>query len=241
MLAKNDLDNGEYASAALHAKAAIENYPQAPAIPEAASITNEAYKMLKLENPDAETAGDASMRNRTVTSNATLDELPAPDVKEPVIIPFKAKEAPRDQQSPPAKKPAAVMQTAAAEQPVVAVTPETPQPAPVPAGETMMQSADGIRQDSWILAQDPASYTIQLLGTGNEKLLVALIKRLNLTDKAAYYRNASLDRPWFALTYGTYSSVSEANEAINRLPDDLLKGQPWIRKYGDIQPLINVQ
>ena len=241
MLAKNDLDNGAYANAALHAKAAIENYPQAPAIPEAASITNEAYKMLKLENPDTRTASETGMRNVTVTGNATLDELPAPDAKEPVIIPFKAKETPRNQQSPPAKKPAAETTTVAAEQAVGAVTPETPTPAPAPAGETTTQSANGIHQDAWILAQDPASYTIQLLGTGNEKLLVALIERLNLTDKAAYYRNASLDRPWYALTYGTYSSASEANEAINQLPDDLLKGQPWIRKYGAIQSLIKVQ
>jgi len=111
-------------------------------------------------------------------------------------------------------------------------------PASSRADATMSQAENGIRQESWLLAQDPGNYTIQLLGTGNERLLVALIKRLNLADKAAYYKNTQLDRPWYALTYGTFSSVSDANDAINQLPADLLKGQPWIRKYSDIQSLI---
>jgi len=238
LLAKNNLDNGDYANAALHAKAAIENYPQAPAIPEAASITNEAYKMLKIENPNAPAASATTMHDKSLVRGVSQDELPAPEVNEPVIIPFKAKESHHVQ---PAKKPAPAVKTATTQEPVAEITTDMPIAAPAKANGTMIQSADGIKQESWILAQDPAKYTIQLLGTGNEKLLVSLIKRLKLTDNAAYYKNASLDKPWYALTYGAYSSISEANDAITLLPEDLLKGQPWIRKFGDIQPLIKNQ
>jgi DamX protein len=47
-----------------------------------------------------------------------------------------------------------------------------------------------------------------------------------------------MDRTWYALVYGTYPTLSKANEAINKLPEELVTGQPWIRKFGDIQALI---
>ena len=246
LLAKNALDNGNYAEAALHAKSAIENYPQAPAIPEAASITNEAYKMLEIKQPGgAMTAGGSRMKDKTAMSAGSQADMATPDVNAPVVIPFKAKEPPEQQPVQTARSSETTKKMAKAEKPAAEVKPSTPEPesepAPSPDKETVKQSTNGIRQGTWILDQDPNNYTIQLLGTGNEKLLVALIKRLKLTDKTAYYKNSRLDKPWYALTYGTYSSVTEANDAINNLPDELLKGQPWIRKFGDIQPLINNQ
>lgn len=241
LLAKNALDNGNYADAALHAKSAIENYPQAPAIPEAASITNEAYKMLEIKHPGTTTAGGSRMKDKGAMSTASQAAMATPDVSAPVVIPFKAKEPPEEQPDQTARSSESTTKMAKVEEPATEITPSTSETAPSPGKETIEQSTNGIRQGSWILAQNPNNYTIQLLGTGNEKLLVALIKRLKLTDGAAYYKNSHFDKPWYALTYGTYSSVSEANDAINNLPDELLKGQPWIRKFGDIQSLINVQ
>ena len=236
LLAKHFLEDEDYASAALHAKSAIENYPQAPAVTEAAAITNEAYKMLEITGSKVITTSAPDIRKNT-TDTAMEDNLQASGTKPPVIIPFKAKETPGqgDEGNVISTTPP---DTASTEDATAKNQPEVQKSAPSLSAETTAESADNIRQESWILAQDPANYTIQLLGTGNEKLLVVLIKRLNLVDKTAYYRNARLDKPWYALTYGTYSSISEANDAIDQLPADLLKGQPWIRKYSDIQSLI---
>jgi len=236
LLAKHFIEDEDYASAALHAKSVIENYPQAPAVTEAAAITNEAYKMLEFTGTKAITPSASDIRKNT-TDTTIEDNMQVSGTKPPVIIPFKAKETSGqgDQGNVISTMPT---DTASAEDAAAKNKQEAQKPATTLSDETTPKSASNIRQESWILAQDPANYTIQLLGTGNEKLLVALIKRLNITDKAAYYRNARLDKPWYALTYGTYTSISAANDAIDQLPADLMKGQPWIRKYSNIQSLI---
>lgn len=239
LLAKHFLEKADYASAALHAKSAMESYPQAPAIPEAASIINEAYKMLEIKAPSiAMTTDNAKAGDQAAMDTASHEAMQMSGNKPSVIIPFKAKETSGQGNRQAANTLATSVSDQTAKKPEVDVKQPPQKPTPSPAAVSAPQPADGIRQEAWILAQEPDKYTIQLLGTGNEKLLEVLIKRLNLTDKAAYYKNTRLEKPWYALTYGTFSSVSEANDAINQLPSDLLSGQPWIRKFSDIQSLI---
>lgn len=222
LLAKHFIEKGDYASAALHAKTAMENYPQAPAIPEAAAVINEAYKMLEIKAPATMAANDAGMDDKS-TMEMSSEAAQTPDKKPSVVIPFKAKETRQqnDQQEQTNKAEQMPQQQAASQ-----------------SNKPDVEAGHDIRQESWFLTQDPGNYTIQLLGTGNERLLVALINRLNITDKAAYYKNTRIGKPWYALTYGSYSSIAEANDAINQLPADLMHGQPWIRKFSDIQALI---
>ena len=225
LLAKHFLDKGDYASAALHAKTAMENYPQAPAMPEAAAVINEAYKALEIKVPTTMAAGNSIMSGKTTTTKSS-GTIQTPETKPSVVIPFKAKETP-DQGD---------------QQEQISKTKQEPQkPAASLPDKPVARTGHDIRKEAWYLTQDPGNYTIQLLGTGNERLLVALIDRLNIADKAAYYKNARLEKPWYALTYGSYSSISDANGAINQLPADLLHGQPWIRKFSDIQSLIGEQ
>jgi septal ring-binding cell division protein DamX len=243
LLAKHSLEQGNYADAALHAKAAMENYPQAPAVTEAATITNEAYKMLGIAS--TVTAGNANVLDKTTMGTTTPDTSMHITNKKPnVVIPFKSSETQAQDNQQTKVKPAATISTATSENTGSAAD-DKQQDARITTAVQMKEDAqqqnNGIKQAPWLLTQNPSHYTIQLLGTGNERLLVALIKRLNITDKAAYYKNARLDKNWYALTYGTFPSLSEANEAIDQLPADLLKGQPWIRKFSDIHALIGDQ
>ncbi len=243
LLAQHYLDNGDYANAALHAKSAIENYPQAPAIPEAAAITNQAYKILGIKDADTGDMGASSMGDK---SSAAAMSAKAGDTgkmaspKAPVLIPFKARETGQEAAPSGGKvTPPAMQQTPTSEKTAPEGDQQSRQTQPSSTQSTSpTRQADGIRREDWLLAQEPGYYTIQLLGTGNERLLVAMIKRLNLTDEVAYYKNPTMDRTWYALTYGTYPTLSRANEAINKLPEELVTGQPWIRKFGDIQALI---
>jgi outer membrane protein assembly factor BamD len=180
LLAQHYLDNGDYANAALHAKSAIENYPQAPAIPEAATITNQAYKLLGIENADvgdmaASRAGDKS--TTTAMNEKTSDSSNVAPPKAPVVIPFNAKET--RPQGTPAKeqKTASAMESPPAEETAAENIQKTPQTQPTTTDNIQVQQQDGIRREAWLLAQEPNDYTIQLLGTGNERLLVAMIKR----------------------------------------------------------------
>ncbi|HEY4731764.1 MAG TPA: outer membrane protein assembly factor BamD [Gammaproteobacteria bacterium] len=233
LLAKRNLEEGQYANAALHAKAAIENYPQTPAIPEAVAITNQAYKALEIK--PAPGLDNASQTVKGAADKMVQHEtIPPVGQKPSFVIPFRMEEDQGKKQAPADTAPPASQMTGSAS----AVSQKPATTAAEKTVETPIQEKTVIKREQWILSQDPARYTIQLLGTGSEQLLIALIKRLNLTDKAAYYKNPRSEKAWYALTYGEFSSIAEANAAINQLPEDLIKGQPWIRKFGDIQALL---
>lgn len=94
-----------------------------------------------------------------------------------------------------------------------------------------------IHREDWLMAQDPSSYTIQVLGVRSEQSLLAFVgdHRLDRSGKAAYYRSRYKGRTWFPLVYGTYSSASEARRAIAGLPERIRRMSPWIRKMSAVQ------
>jgi septal ring-binding cell division protein DamX len=92
--------------------------------------------------------------------------------------------------------------------------------------------------EEWILAQNPNYYTLQLASSTRKKLIEKYYGQNDLRGKAGYYKNRRQGEDWYALIYGAYPSVSEANAAIQTLPKDLRKWSPWVRRMKDIQRLI---
>ncbi len=90
----------------------------------------------------------------------------------------------------------------------------------------------------WILAQNANYYTLQLASSTNRKLIEKYYNQNQLQGTAGYYVNRRQGEDWYALVYGAYPSVGEANAAIAGLPKDLRKWSPWVRKLKDIQRLI---
>ncbi|HED39827.1 MAG TPA: outer membrane protein assembly factor BamD [Chromatiales bacterium] len=129
--------------------------------------------------------------------------------------------------------PAAVAQTptttSGPEQPAATIT------QPSATADNMMPPSNTIRETSWVIAQPPERFTIQLLGTENEALLRHQIKSNGLLNEVAYYKKLREGAPWYSLIYGSYHSREAATAAAQALPPALRKGKPWIRKIGDIQ------
>jgi len=90
----------------------------------------------------------------------------------------------------------------------------------------------------WISAQKPNYYTLQLASSTNRKLIEKYYNENQLEGIAGYYVNRRKGEDWYALVYGAYSTVGEANGAIASLPQDLRKWSPWVRKLKDVQRLI---
>ena len=93
-------------------------------------------------------------------------------------------------------------------------------------------------QEKNILNIPATNYTVQLLGAANEAKIKEFIKTNNLTDKARYFKTSYKDKPWYILIYGNYSTKAAANEALNALPPNLKKLQPWPREYKTIHSII---
>lgn len=81
--AKQQLDLGNHARAALLVKTVVEEYPESPSIQEAAIVTNQAYQLLGLSGDNRHEAAiakmDAAKRSRALQSAPVT--IPAPSVK----------------------------------------------------------------------------------------------------------------------------------------------------------------
>lgn len=85
---------------------------------------------------------------------------------------------------------------------------------------------DAIQRETWLLAQNPAHYTIQLSSTGDESMPLNFIKTHALQQKAAYFRGS---HGMYSLLYGVYPTEAAAKEAAQALPKSMNIAKPWVR------------
>lgn len=97
-----------------------------------------------------------------------------------------------------------------------------------------------IHREKWLLSQDPASYTIQLMGVRTEALLYDFVKENQLLEKneIAFYQTTFKNEPWFQLLYGVYATKKEALSAAEDLPANIRKSSPWVRRLSGVQKAI---
>ena len=109
-------------------------------------------------------------------------------------------------------------------------------PAPVIA----KPAAREVRREKWLLSQDTASYTIQIIGVANEKSLLDFIKKNQLLklNEIAYYESTFKGKPWYQLLYGIYPTKQDARLAANKLPENFRPSEPWIRSISAVQKAI---
>ncbi len=107
---------------------------------------------------------------------------------------------------------------------------------PVSARNTV--AARHLDPQEWVKAQNPGFYTLQLASSTNAKLIKKYFDENSLTGKAGYYKNKREGEYWYALVFGAYPSVAEANVAIATLPKDLKKWSPWVRKLKSIHRIM---
>jgi septal ring-binding cell division protein DamX len=90
----------------------------------------------------------------------------------------------------------------------------------------------------WVQIQNPNHYTLQLASSTNQALINKYFEENNLQGKAGYYSSMRQGERWYALVYGSYSSVNEAKAAISDLPQDLRKWSPWVRNIRSIHKIM---
>ncbi len=100
------------------------------------------------------------------------------------------------------------------------------------------KKAKGIHRESWLLAQNPSYYTIQLIGLQNEKSIYKFVKKYKLFNQVASYKTLYRKKDWYPLLYGVYPSRKEASSAMKKLPQEFRKLSPWIRSFSSIQQII---
>ncbi len=119
--------------------------------------------------------------------------------------------------------------------------PSRPKPAPVrdvvlpKAPAKSSQVVTGVRQESWLLQQRPASYTLQLIGLQNAQGIPRFIQRHSLVSKAAYFRTSHNGSPWFVVLYGVYPDRAAAVKARASLPPPLRSSDVWPRSFDSVQ------
>lgn len=90
----------------------------------------------------------------------------------------------------------------------------------------------------WLKNQDADKYTIQLATSRNEKSIVKIYSDFDLKGKGSYYHYQRSGKDRYAVVYGAYDTVAAAKLAFTKLPEDLRKRAPWVRRIGSLHKII---
>lgn len=161
-------------------------------------------------------------------------ETPAPMVAEEVTIappddPVVAKDE--------AVKVEAIGTTAApsviAPDPVAPAGAQTSQPPSSPATTDEAISADL----TWLLAQQPNAYTIQLLNSPDRARAMAFMKQRPLSGKTVAIETARAAGTRYLVLHESYSDLAEVQRAIEELPAELRRNDPFPRRIRAVQAI----
>jgi DamX protein len=91
-----------------------------------------------------------------------------------------------------------------------------------------------VQEQRWILAQNPASYTIQIVGSPDRGDVRRALKRHQFQEITAMFEARRKDRPWYGLMYGLYPDFATANKARTDLPGGFAD-RAQIRRVSSVQ------
>ena len=95
---------------------------------------------------------------------------------------------------------------------------------------------------TWILEQNPNHYTIQVMGLGSKETLARLVRDYNDYRPFAVYTLHLKKEPLHVLVQGVYIDVETARMAKRNFPAAIQNPENvWIRKFGKIQELVNLE
>ncbi len=144
----------------------------------------------------------------------------------------------------PKQAPHAVANTAPAvkQAPAKAAAPVKPRPPAVAKAPAATPPVAGkVRNAAWVLAQDPAHFTLQLMASKEAAALDQVLHRPGVDPgEFARFQLISRDEAWHVLAYGQYPSRESAAAEVNHMPASLRSFKPWIRSLGDLQTAIKL-
>jgi septal ring-binding cell division protein DamX len=90
----------------------------------------------------------------------------------------------------------------------------------------------------WLTSHPEAGYTIQLLGAADHAYLRQYLKNLpkSIDSESIFvYRKSAEARPSLTVVRGFYASPAEAADAIEALPQELRRFQPFLRNLRTVR------
>lgn len=200
--------------------------------------------VLRKKIPQDNQAADTVIRKKITAGRTATQPPPAIKTPQPEAIETPSRPVPEIKTKQPAK-----VETALSEPAVAAPVKEAPpqkiqiQSSPTPStSATAGPKADkrAVQREQWLLSQDSTSYTIQIMGVHNEQSLLDFIKKNQLLqhNEIAYYESTFQGKDWYQLLYGIYPTKPDAELAANKLPEDIRRAGPWIRRMSTVQKAI---
>ncbi len=113
-----------------------------------------------------------------------------------------------------------------------------PSPSRQPVAKADTGRPEGVHREAWLMAQNPAHYTVQLMGAGEEAKVLDFVRQHNLKGELAYFRGLSQGKDWYSLVAGVYPDFKSANKAAAQLARELKDTSPWVRRIGNIRILL---
>ncbi|MDA1076141.1 MAG: AAA family ATPase [Proteobacteria bacterium] len=106
--------------------------------------------------------------------------------------------------------------------------------APKVAAAEPALSSGGARNSAWLLRQDPAKYTLQLVTLSSAASVKAFVDRQRTPSQFATYELKQPGRTLFVVVYGLYDTSEAADRAADNLPREIGRIKPWKRRMSAI-------
>lgn len=90
----------------------------------------------------------------------------------------------------------------------------------------------------WLKNQEAEKYTIQLASSRNKKSIEKIYSDYDLKGKGSYYHYQNSGKDRYAVVYGAYDTVAAAKVAFSKLPKELRKSAPWVRRIDSLHKII---
>lgn len=110
------------------------------------------------------------------------------------------------------------------------------EPIEAPGGKVHAQSLPDYREDEiFLLAQDSAHYTLQILAASKPESLHEYIQQQSNHDKLYLYQGLREGKRWYVVVAGIYPSRNAAITGLKALPPVQKKSGPWPKKLASIK------
>lgn len=168
-----------------------------------------------------------------VTSVTPLGNAPVTAVSQtPAAVPVPAPAAKPAAVNPPAKAQAPVAKPATAK---VAEAPKVPAKVATPTPPAAAKVAASAAQPSasWYQGQNREHFALQVFGTDSEAKAKAFVAQQGAQYR--YYRKNWNGKPFYAVTFGSFTSAAAAKTAVKRLPAKVQASGSFPKKFASIQ------
>lgn len=97
------------------------------------------------------------------------------------------------------------------------------------------------KAESWLMNIAPERYTLQLLGARSKDRITEFIEQQRNPSQFAYFETQYQNESWFVVVLGQYRDRQAALLAIDRLPPEIRRENPWARSILSVQETIKKQ